>query len=198
MDCHCHIVRPLEWFLGFSAVLAVGLVLWVPYAQSANEPVSVERKLPSTDRLSLHTCGTNCLSAQYPGGQIKSHANVSNGVLEGLSEGWYSNGVRQVQEYFHAGVSQGLRVKWHTNGNKSSEANIVNGKIEGVFRRWYDSGALAEEITMKNNQPDGEARSFYPSGCLKARAELKDGKVISQRYWEDGENPSDRHAGESR
>jgi antitoxin component YwqK of YwqJK toxin-antitoxin module len=126
---------------------------------------------------------------RYPDGRIKSRSAVSNGVLEGLSEGWHTNGVKQVEEYFHAGVSHGRRVKWYESGRKCSEAAIVNGKIEGVFRRWHENGVLAEEIPMANNRPEGLSRAYYPSGCLKAEATLRDGKVVAQQFWKDGEQP---------
>src|SRR5262245_50193024 len=52
---------------------------------------------------------------QYEEGKIKSRSTVSNGLLEGLSEGWYTNGVKQVTEHFSRGVSQGARIKYHPN-----------------------------------------------------------------------------------
>lgn len=136
-----------------------------------------------------HICGTNCRVAYYPNGQRKFHTALSNGVPEGLSEGWYSNGVRQVEEHFRAGCSHGLRTKWYEGGQRQSEAVIVDGKLEGVFRRWHENGMLAEEVAMKENQPDGMSQAFYPSGCLKARVELRAGKVVSQQHWQDGERP---------
>ena len=128
------------------------------------------------------------VTACYPGGQRQYRCGVSNGLLEGLSEGWYSNGLKQVDEPFRAGVSHGVRVKWYENGRKQSEVNIVTGKLAGVFRRWYDTGALAEEVHMRNGNPDGVARSFYPSGHLKGEAHLKDGQLVDQKQWADGES----------
>jgi hypothetical protein len=121
----------------------------------------------------------------------KSRSVVSNGLLEGLSEGWYTNGQKQVEEHFQAGVSCGVRTKWYENGQKCAEANIVDGKIEGVFRRWHTNGVLSQEITMKGNQPDGLSRSYYPSGCLKADATLRGGNVVEQHFLKDGERSSE-------
>ena len=121
----------------------------------------------------------------------KSRSAVSNGLLEGLSEGWYTNGQKQVEEHFQAGVSCGLRTKWYEDGQKCAEANIVDGKIEGVFRRWHTNGVLSQEITMKGNQPDGLSRSYYLSGCLKADATLRGGKVVEQHFWKEGVRSGD-------
>jgi len=123
-------------------------------------------------------------------GTLRSRSRVVNGLLEGVSEGWHTNGQLQVREHFVAGISDGPRVKWHANGQKLSEATIVQGRIEGVFRRWHEDGSLAEEIPMRASQPDGLARSYFPSGFLQAEARLRDGQVLTQRFWKDGENPA--------
>jgi antitoxin component YwqK of YwqJK toxin-antitoxin module len=129
---------------------------------------------------------TGLVADRYDATIPKSRSEVSNGLLEGLSEGFYTNGQKQVEEHFHAGVSCGLRTKWYEDGQKCAEANIVDGKIEGVFRRWHTNGVLSQEITMKGNQPDGLSRSYYLSGCLKADATLRGGKVLEQHFWKEG------------
>lgn len=128
---------------------------------------------------------TGVMTEVYGNGALQSRSVISNGLLEGLSEGWYTNGTKQVEELFRGGVSYGLRVKWYENGKKLSEAPIVAGKMEGVFKRWHDNGILAEEITLRNGTPDGLARSYYPDGCLKAEARLSNGTVVDQKRWMD-------------
>ena len=137
-----------------------------------------------------HTPFTGFLVERYESGQVKSRSLVRQGLLEGWSEGWYTNGQKQVTECFHAGVSHGLRTKWHANGRKLSEARIVEGRLEGTFRRWNEDGTLAEEIELKAGQPDGISRAYYPSGFLKAEARLRDGKLLEQKLWKEGEHQS--------
>src|SRR5262245_24467139 len=130
---------------------------------------------------------TGLVLETYEAGTLKSRSTISNGLLEGLSEGWYTNGQRQVAEQFRAGVSHGRRTKWHRDGRLLSEADIVNGQVHGLFRRWHEDGSLAEEMTLQNGQPDGASRAFYPSGFVKAEARFRLGKVLVQRFWNDGE-----------
>src|SRR5262245_24467715 len=59
---------------------------------------------------------TGFLLDTYEEGMLKSRSAVSNGLLHGLSRGWYTNGQQQVEEHFVAGISDGLRIKWHPNG----------------------------------------------------------------------------------
>ena len=130
---------------------------------------------------------TGWMVEHYPSGSLLSRSLVSNGLLNGVSEGWQTNGQLQICEYFKDSVSHGLRTKWHPNGAKMTESMIADGKHQGTFRRWHENGALAEEIEMHDGQPDGQSRAFYPSGFLKSQATLRLGEVMERKSWEDGE-----------
>lgn len=132
---------------------------------------------------------TGTVVEYYAPGRLQSRSVVSNGRLHGLSEGWHTNGVRQVTESFIAGVSEGVRVKWHPNGAKLSEANIAGGKLNGTFRRWDENGKLAEQIELVDDLPHGESVACFPSGCVKARVRLERGQVVSRETFKDGEVP---------
>lgn len=132
---------------------------------------------------------TGTVVEHYPHKQLQSRSLVSNGVLHGLSEGWHTNGVRQVAEHFVNGVSEGVRVKWHPNGTKLSEAAIVKGKLNGNFRRWEENGKLAEQIELVDDVPHGESLAFFPSGCVKTRVRLERGQVVNRETFKDGEVP---------
>ncbi len=125
----------------------------------------------------------------YPGGALMSCSMVSNGLLNGLSEGWYTNHQLQVRETYRTNYSDGLRTKWWPNGKKLSEAPIVLGKIRGLYRRWYQDGVLSEEIPMQNGRIEGVGRAYYESGCVKAEITYHDGKASEQHTWKDGERP---------
>jgi antitoxin component YwqK of YwqJK toxin-antitoxin module len=124
----------------------------------------------------------------YQTNLLQSRSMVSNGLLQGLSEGWHTNGQLQVREFFNEGVSHGVRTKWYPDGARMSEGTIVAGKHQGTFRRWHENGRLAEEIEMRDGKPEGLSRSFYPSGFLKAQARMTNGQVADQKFWPDGEN----------
>lgn len=130
---------------------------------------------------------TGLLLDTYDNGARKSLSTVSNGLLNGVSRGWHTNGQHQVEEHFFASVSHGLRTKWHPNGQKLSEVTIVDGKLHGMFRRWDENGALTEEIEMKNGQPEGISNSYFPSGFLKSQVLLRNGQVVSRQSWNDQE-----------
>lgn len=130
---------------------------------------------------------TGLLLEHHPDGTLRSRSMVVNGLLHGLSEGWYTNGQAQVSEQFQEGVSHGLRTKWYPDGARQSEAAIVDGKLHGTFRRWHENGTLSEQVEFVGGQPQGVSVSYFPSGCLKARVELKNARPIRQEFWKDGE-----------
>jgi antitoxin component YwqK of YwqJK toxin-antitoxin module len=132
---------------------------------------------------------TGVIVERYESRQLQSRSVVSNGVLHGLSEGWHTNGLRQVEEHFVNGVAEGVRLKWHPSGAKLSEATIVGGKLHGTFRRWDEQGRLAEQIALVADQPHGESVAFFPSGCVKTRVRLERGQVVSRASFKDGEVP---------
>lgn len=120
-------------------------------------------------------------------GRTLARSAISNGVPNGVSEGWYPNGQLQIREHFVAGVSHGQRERWHPSGQRQSEATIERGQVVGTFRRWHENGQLAEQIEMKAGQPDGVAMAYFPSGFVKAETVTEAGRIIRQSSWADGE-----------
>lgn len=179
-------------------VLAAVLFLAVRYRKTASEPTSVSAptELLRADlelrdgRLyasGSETAFTGRLLERYADGALKSASAVSNGLLEGLSEGWGQQGQLQVREYFRAGVSHGLRTKWHSNGARHSEAEIIAGQLHGRYRHWNEDGTLAGELELSEGQPHGISKAYFPSGFLKTRVRMEHGKVKETESWNDGE-----------
>ena len=125
---------------------------------------------------------------RYFDGALRSRSMIYEGLLHGLSEGWFTNGQLQVTEYFKHGVSHGLRTKWYPSGRKLSEANIVEGQFNGPFRKWHENGVLSERVEFTNSRPVGVSPAYFPSGFLKSRARLEATQVVEQNFWRDGES----------
>ena len=132
---------------------------------------------------------TGTVVEHYAAGRLQSRSFISNGVLHGLSEGWHTNGVRQVAENFVSGISEGVRIKWYPDGAKLSEATISGGKLNGTFRRWHENGRLAEQIELRDDQPHGESVAYYSSGFLKTRVRMDRGQPTGTESFKDGEVP---------
>lgn len=191
-------IIPSRWPLALAALLAA-LGAWGVLGIRTSEPTAASHRPPALEvlrsQLELRS-GRLCLISNtpaetfagvmteyYPSGGLQSRSMVSNGLLEGLSQGWYTNGQLQVSEHFRAGVSDGLRTKWYANGQRQSEATVVNGELQGGFRRWREDGVLAEEMHLQHGQPDGEVKVYHPDGSLKSRFFMRKGKVVEQNVW---------------
>lgn len=128
---------------------------------------------------------------RYPDGSLRSRSGVVEGLLEGLSQGWHTNGQLAIREHFVAGVSHGPRIQWYPSGSTQSVTTIHHGQHDGTFHRWHDDGTLAERVPLRDGQPEGVSLAFYPSGCVKARVVLHAGQVREQHFWPDGEQPAE-------
>jgi antitoxin component YwqK of YwqJK toxin-antitoxin module len=179
--------------LALVAVLAAGL--WIAHRHAGGHPQAI-RETAQRDMIQKegrwYALGetnryTGWMLDVYPGGAPLSRVQLADGLLNGLSETWYTNGQPQVREFFKDGVSHGHREKWHPNGARLSEATIVEGKVTGTFRSWYDNGRLSERIEMSRGRPDGTALAYYPSGFLKAETSVRDGQVLDRKSWNDGQ-----------
>jgi antitoxin component YwqK of YwqJK toxin-antitoxin module len=179
------------------AVLAVATVLCI-YLERRRTPNKVAPLRETRTREMVQNGGrwykigetnvyTGWMVDFYPGGTRCSRSEISNGLLHGVCEMWYTNGQMQVREYYKDGISDGLREKWHENGSRLSEATIAEGKVTGTFRSWHDNGQLSEQIEMKVGRPDGVALAYYPSGFLKAETTMDNGTLRNRKTWKDGE-----------
>lgn len=180
----------LVGLLGLCAIALAGCSQTEPPALPEVPRASLVLKDARLHRPAQAASFTGTVVEHYAPKQLQSRSVVSNGLLHGLSEGWHTNGVRQVAEHFVNGVSEGVRVKWYPSGAKLSEATIVGGKLHGPFRRWHENGRLAELIEVRDDQPHGESLAYYPSGCLKVRVRLERGQSVATETFKDGEVPA--------
>ena len=188
--------RRLGGWLWLCAVVAVALSFgWVRFHRSgsnaADQPERTATQLiRQADRLCDKEGGrpfTGWLVERYPDSLLKSRSWLSNGVLQGLSEGWYTNATLQVREQFTGGVSEGTVTRWREDGSKLSEGTAHNGKLEGLFRRWHPTGQLAEVVPFHAGVPDGLSHAWHPDGSLKAEVRHQNGTVSERHFWKPGD-----------
>src|SRR4051812_36454195 len=102
--------------LCIAAMLAAALLI---LGRNARKPlIEVERTALISKQGKLYLKNSDLsfsgvMLDHYPTGQIQSRSILVAGVLDGLSQGYYTNGQLQVEEHFKAGTSHGLRTKWY-------------------------------------------------------------------------------------
>jgi antitoxin component YwqK of YwqJK toxin-antitoxin module len=128
---------------------------------------------------------TGWMLDHFPDGKVSLRSAVVNGRLEGMSEGWFTNGVRQIQEHFRHGLPEGIRRTWHGNGRKRSEGHLLSGLQHGLYRLWDDQGNLLVEAEFADGKAHGLSLAWYPSGFLQAEAMMRHGEIQSRHNYVD-------------
>lgn len=173
--------------MGFLFLAVLGLVVGLrrrgsPASMVAMETVGRDRLILRDGRW-MRTDQTNAFTGMmvefYPDGTLLSRSAVSNGVLHGVSEGWWTNAVLAVRETFREGRSHGVRTKWDLGGRRISEADIREGRIDGFHREWHTNGQLAVEVAMAAGKPQGVSRRWNPDGTLIGQWSLSNGVVVA-------------------
>ena len=179
-----------RWAVVRATLLAVlGLaMLWIyldthPRTKAPETPVEVDRKeLVLQDSRLVRQGASNAFTGLmvefYPDGTLQSRSVVSNGLLQGLSEGWHTNGVLAVRETFVEGRSHGVRTKWDAASNRIAESSIRDAKIHGFHREWHTNGQLALDAEMADGQPHGQVRKWSADGVLIGQWVLSNGVVV--------------------
>jgi len=171
-------ILPLVVAGGIVILGVAGLVLMrparpVPVQSVAVVPQVLRSELQLREGRLYRVTETNAFTGwmleRYKSGTLRSRSAISNGMMQGLSEGWHTNGQPQIREHFQAGISHGQRIKYYPDGSKLSEVTVVEGKLEGTFRRWHPNGQLAERVELRAGTPDGDSKSYFPSRGMTAR-----------------------------
>ena len=163
--------------------LVVGLRRWQTpgLVESGVETVGRDRLVLREGRW-MKTDETNAFTGMmvefYPDGTMQSRSAVSNGLLHGVSEGWWTNAVLAVRETFREGRSHGLRTKWDIEARRISETDIREGEIEGLHREWHTNGKPSMEVTMARGKAQGVARKWSLEGELAGQWVMSNGVVI--------------------
>lgn len=167
-------------------LLAAGAWLWLwpeaPVPGEINRSALVLRD----GRLCLKDSGkpfTGIVFEQAAGDRRLSELTVRDGILNGLSKGWYDSGAQEVEENFVDGKSSGVRKRWHANGKLKNEATIVNGELHGPYTEWHDDGSMAARMNMVHGKGEGLCEAWYPGGAPKARVILAAGEPVTKEYF---------------
>lgn len=179
--------RSGAWALAGGVIAALMIMLGLRLGQGGRRsPEPLEQV--GRDRLVLRegrwmkTDETNAFTGWmvdfYPDGSLQSRSAVSNGVLSGPSEGWWTNGVKAILEQFQDGRSHGVRTKWDIAGHRIAETEIRSGQIHGWHREWHTNGKPSLEVTMARGKAHGLARKWGLQGQLAGQWVMSNGAVV--------------------
>ena len=160
-----------------SIIVLVCLILFASCTQTQRIDYNLEYyNIELRDGIKYYkkTAFTGEIFRNFENGQLESRENYKNGIKEGLSAVYYTNG--QVAEWnYDSGELDGLHKAWYENGQLTAEINYKDGEVDGLWRTWYENGQLKEDLNFKFDGltgPDDELyglnRRWYENGQLKS------------------------------
>ncbi len=177
----------LSWrrfVIGPAVLVAIALAVWLAVEPSA--PVATVRRADVELREGvLYRRGekqafSGLVIEEWGPAKRRAEVAVHEGRAHGLSQGWYENGQREVEETFVRGVSHGTRTRWYADGARKSQVKIREGQLVGTFREWHPNGQLARETSLQAGVPHGDAKAWDLRGQPVGSAKVEQGKLVQR------------------
>ena len=90
-----------------------------------------------------------------PSNFLVSENNISQGLFDGLSLFYYSNGTKKEQRSYKEGKKDGLWINWNEQGMKTAEARFHDGKKDGYWYIWDEKGTKRYEMFYIHGEKKG-------------------------------------------
>jgi len=101
-----------------------------------------------------------------------------NAYPHGIVETYYKD-TKMIKERiaYKNGILNGLSEEYYSNGKLYKRKNYKNGIIDGLFEMWYENGKLSLLSSYKNLGYDGLCDKYYENGQLHSRKNYIDNKL---------------------
>ncbi len=107
----------------------------------------------------------------YPNGTLKEETNYVNGIKEGISTHYDSEG-KLIIEYNYVNGFFNLTRKYWLNSNIYCEEEFNQyGELHGFQRFYNEDGKLESTIFYENNRFTGYVNEYFQDGTLKIKKE---------------------------
>jgi hypothetical protein len=107
-------------------------------------------------------------------GQLQEKLTVRNGRKHGIARTWHRNGVLASKERFRDGLLHCICRQWDESDRLLGEFEMNHGT--GIQHEWHDNGQLKLEVS-----------TVHGRFCGRNRIWLRDGTLISERFYLHGE-----------
>lgn len=101
---------------------------------------------------------------------------LREGVLHGMMERFWSNGVQQLCANYDNGLLDGLLLQFDEDGSPAQLAAYVQGRQHGLMRVFTKGRCLSEQ-NFENGQAHGPAVMFNEAGHATARLRYQHGQL---------------------
>jgi antitoxin component YwqK of YwqJK toxin-antitoxin module len=113
---------------------------------------------PSANELRPHSTVTK----RFSNGRIRRVAEYHDGVLDGVTRGWYESGAPMYRYSYRDGAYEGRSLQWFSNGQKFTQQTYSKGHEAGLQRMWNENGTLRANYVARDGKHYGLIGS---TGC---------------------------------
>jgi antitoxin component YwqK of YwqJK toxin-antitoxin module len=124
----------------------------------------------------------------HPNGNIDGDSNYKDGILEGQSKIYFSDGKLKESGTYINGKASGHFIFYHENGSVWNEVDYKEGKKFGLEIIYNEDGIKTAEYYLTNDVKNGKEKIYFPNGKLKEERNWKMGKDHgnTKHYYESG------------
>lgn len=121
-------------------------------------------------------------------GELLAWAHFENGLKEGPTYTFFHEGSLKKLNHYSRGELDGKQICYYPNGQVKSEVSYINGLLDGDVLLYYPNGNLKRELHFKNGLRDGFERIWNKNGLLTVEAHFQENLPFgtSRMWYEDG------------
>ena len=129
----------------------------------------------------------------YENGQIKEQVTFKDDNRDGVSEGWFTNGVKWYTNNHTNGSAEGLQTVYYFNGLLRSETMFANDEINGTEKLYSNKGYLQSLNQYVAGKQHGLQTSYFANGAKETELAYKEGKAFGSLkvFYESGQLKSE-------
>lgn len=108
---------------------------------------------------------------------------LQNGLLEGKSLLYHTNGNLNSEKPYKKGVLDGMVKEYYRSGTLKAEIPYIKGQKEGIAKNYDKDGKMLSQMIYSDNELNGEMRLYTPEGKTLYSFENEENKLVSGTYY---------------
>ena len=117
------------------------------------------------------------VTSYFQNGKISVKQTYRNGLLDGASEYYNTQGeLVQIANYKN-GIEHGDQKKYFDNGKLAIETHWIDGSEEGISKYYYPNGQLMRTITYRSDQKNGWETWYKEDGTVFLKTMYRNNQI---------------------
>jgi len=117
----------------------------------------------------LISCKSDTTKTFYPDGNLKSIAEMKNGILHGAYQSYYPSGELKSSGVYYQGKLHGTVEHFYESAKLEQREEWKNGVLDGYTEQYFENGQLAVKTFYQTGVHVGDRYIYYKSGQFSER-----------------------------